>query len=497
MALVRDTHEQGRLKPTLGLFTAITLIVGSMIGSGIFRLPAGMMGLVQSPGLLVLVWVVGGFITICAALTVAELAGMFPRAGGQYQFIKEGVGRPFAFLYGWTFWWVVQPGIIAAVALVFGEFTRRLFGISALWIPAIAVSCILFLSVVNYLGAKFGGRVQDIFTVAKTIALLALVLFGFLIGSPTHATFDQTVAGAPTGFDLFSAFFSALLLGLFALDGWPQSAYVAPEIKNPTRNVPRAMIIGVSSVVIVYVLATLVYVYLLPVDEILTINASQGVRVIAAEAAAVFSGETGAKLISAAVMVSTFGTVNAFILTSPRIYYAVAEDGMFPRSFRRLNPNTNVPGFALMVQMIWAGLLVCLSRLALDAYNALVYAVTFCIWLFYLPTVIGYFILRKTRPDAPRPYRTLFYPVVPIIFLIAGILVVGNGLFVDIRALIRGNLSTSDVANLTGIWGTLMTLAGVPVIWYWRRKAARGEATPLQTPSPEPVVPMTATLADA
>lgn len=485
MTLLRDPRQQGVLKPTLGLFTAITLIVGSMIGSGIFRLPAAMMGLVQNAWLLVLVWTIGGIITICGALVLAELAGMFPRAGGTYQFIKEGMGRHFGFLYGWTFFWVVQTGIIAAVAVAFGDFTRRLFGFDSIWVPACAVGCIIFLSVVNYLGAKFGGRVQDIFTVAKVVALLALVFLGLLIGKPTHATFGAEVVGAPSGFALLSAFFSAMLLGLFALDGWPQAAYVAPEIKNPTRTIPRALLLGVASVVVVYVLATLSYVYLLPAEEIIEINNSRGVRVIAAEAAAVFSGEVGARFISAAVMVSTFGTVNAFILTSPRIFYAVAEDGMFPKAFRRLNPKTNVPTFAIAVIGTWSGLLVCLSRFSLDAYNALVNAVTYCIFLFYLPMVASYFILRKTRPDADRPYRTHFHPVVPIIFTVGAIVVVVNALTVDVIAVINAMrgvdpLTSSDVAGLTGLWGTLMTLAGVLVLLYWRAKGRNGQETPLR-----------------
>ena len=484
MTLQRDPREQGVLKPTLGLFTAVTLIVGSMIGSGIFRLPAAMMGLVQNAWLLVLVWTIGGIITICGALVMAELAGMFPRAGGTYQFIKEGVGRHFAFLYGWTFFWVVQTGIIAAVAVAFGDFTRRLFGFDAIWVPSCAVGCIIFLSIVNYLGAKFGGRVQDVFTVAKVIALLTLVVAGFLIGRPTHSI-GETVAGAPTGITLFSAFFSAMLLGLFALDGWPQAAYVAPEIKNPTRTIPRALLLGVSAVVIVYVLATLVYVYLLPAEEILDINASAGIRVIAAEAAAVFAGETGARLISAAVMVSTFGTVNAFILTSPRIFYAVAEDGLFPARFRKLDPKTNVPSFAIAVIGTWSGLLVCLSRLSTDAYLALVNATTYCIFLFYLPMVATYFILRRKRPDAPRPYRTHFHPVVPLIFALGAVIVVVNGLVIDIIAVInamRGTdpLTSSEVANLTGIWGSLMTLAGVPVLLYWQAQRKKGKDTPLK-----------------
>lgn len=481
MVVLREA-TQGRLIPALGLFTATTLIVGSMVGSGIFRLPANMMFMVQDPRLLLLLWVVGGLFTICGALTFAELAGMFPAAGGQYAFLRESLGKKWAFLYGWTFFWIVQTGIVAAVALVFAEFTRRLLGFEGIWDPTVAALCIGFLTVVNYLGAKFGGLVQNIFTIAKVAALGLLILLGFIYGTPQHATFDQPLPDAPTGFGLFTAFVAALLLGLFALDGWPQAAYVAPEIKNAKRNVPRAMILGVSSVTVIYVLATAVYLYLVSAPEMITIGDPERGGAggpIAAAAAEAFSGEMGARLISAAVMVSTFGTVNAFILTSPRIYYAVAKDGMFPARFTRLDPRWNTPTFSIVVQGVWAGLLVCLGRFAPDAYTALVSAVVFCIWLFYLPTVIGYFKLRFQRPDLPRPYRTTFYPVTPALFLFAGVLVVGTTLFSNLRDLFTQDLGASEIAQLTGLWGTLFVLLALPILYYWTKEANLGHPSPL------------------
>ncbi|HLE48162.1 MAG TPA: amino acid permease [Candidatus Thermoplasmatota archaeon] len=478
MTLLREPSEQGRLRPTLGLFTATTLIVGSMIGSGIFRLPANMMARVQDPFWLLMVWVVGGIFTICGALTFAELAGIFPKAGGQYAFLRETLGKKWAFLFGWTFFWVVQTGIIAAVAVVFAEFTQRLFGFGGSWVPAVAVSCVVFLSVVNFLGARFGGLVQNIFTVAKVGALLLLIILGFLAGKPDHSTFGQDVATAPPGGLLFSAFFAAMLSGLFALDGWPQAAYVAPEIKNPKTNVPKAMILGVSTVTVVYVLATAAYLYLVEANDFIAIGRGELRGPIAAAAAAAFSGELGARLISAAVMISTFGTVNAFILTSPRIFYAVAEDGMFPQRMRNIDANTNVPTFAIAVQGTWAGLLICLSRFSNDAYLALVNATVFCIWLFYIPTTIGYFKLRRTRPDLPRPYRTTFYPIVPFLFLLAGFLVVGNSFYENVRDLIREPWTGALFANLTSIWGTIAVLLGLPFVLYWRNKEKRGEESP-------------------
>lgn len=483
--LVRDPPKQGQLLPTLGLFTTTLLIIGSMIGSGIFRLPSTMMQKVQDPTLLILVWIIGGIFTIAGALTFAELAGMFPRAGGQYVYLRESMGKKWAFLYGWSFFWVVQTGIIAAVAVVFAEFTQRLFGASMTdaWIPVIAVGVILVLSLVNYVGVRLGGLVNNVFTVSKFVALLALIVLGFAIGDQTVDTPVTTETKAVVGPLLLVAMVLAMLQGFFALDGWPQAAYVAPEVKNPTRNVPRAMFMGVAIVTVIYILATGVYVFLLTESEIIHIAELKGV--IAAEAAKTFSGENGAKLISAAVMVSTFGTVNAYILTSPRIFYAVAEDGLFPSVLRRLNPRFNTPTFAIIGVGFWAGILVMVGTFSEDAYTAIVEAVVFGIWLFYIPTIIGYFRLRKRRPDAPRPYRTHFYPVTPIVFLAASVITVGTLLFTNVYSVVTGNdvlfgtpLKAEDYFGLSGIWGSLLILTGVPFILYWRHREKVGKSSP-------------------
>lgn len=478
MVVVREPSHQGHLVPTLGLFTTVMLIAGSMIGSGIFRLPASMMFLVQNPTALIMLWIVGALFTICGALTFAELAGMFPAAGGQYVFLREGMGRRWAFLYGWTFFWIVQTGIIAGVAIVFAEFLQVLWGFDGVWIPAIAVGCIATLSIVNYFGVKFGGAVNNVFTVSKIVALALLVILGFLLGNPSHDTFNQSIAGSPTGMALFTAFFSAMLLGLFALDGWPQAAYVAPEVKEPKRNVPRAMILGVLGVATLYVLATLVYLYLVSAPDMILVGDGKGATgdpgPIAATAAKAFWGSWGAKAIAAAVVVSTFGTVNAYILTSPRIYYAVAKDGLFPRAFSTIHPRTNAPTTAILIQGTWAGLLVCLGRFSLDAYTALVAGVVFCLWLSYIPTIIGYFRLRFQRPDLPRPYRTTFYPVVPIVFFAAALLVVGNELYVSGRdfgdMLVHASWNSKRLAKLAGLWGVVTVLVGVFVMFLMKAR---------------------------
>lgn len=471
--------------PTLGLATTTLLIVGSMIGSGIFRLPASMMDKVQSPGLLLLVWVVGGLFTITGALTFAELAGMFPQAGGQYVFLRESLGKKWAFLYGWTMFWVIQSGIIAAVAVVFGEFNRILFGFGREWVPPIAVGCIVVLSLVNYLGVRLGGLVNNLFTVAKVVGLLVLVVCGFIFGNPSHDTFRQQLSGSPAGGALFAAFILAMLQAFFALDGWPQAAYVAPEVKDPKRNVPRAMILGVLAVTLVYIAATAAYLYLVPAAQFLTINDSNGVKIISAEAARSFSGGTGVTLISLAVIVSTFGTVNAYILTSPRIFYAIAQDRLFPRLLGRLHPKFNTPTFAILMVGFWSGLLVLLGRASRDAYTVIIEAVVFGLWLFYIPTIIGYFKLRRDRPDHPRPYRTTFYPVTPILFMLCAVLTVGTLLFTNISDLVNKDLSSRDVAGLSGIWGSLLILTGTPVLLWWHLRERKGEYSPVAAETSE------------
>jgi APA family basic amino acid/polyamine antiporter len=234
------------------------------------------------------------------------------------------------------------------------------------------------------------------------------------------------------------------------------------------------MILGVSTVTVIYVLATAVYLYLVSAPDFIEIGrlGAAAPAPIAAAAAKAFAGETGAKLISAAVMVSTFGTVNAFILTSPRIFYAAAEDRLFPALFRRLDPTTNTPSTAIIVQGIWAGLIVCLARLAPDAYTAIVGAVVFAIWFFYIPTIFGYFRLRMRRPDIPRPYRTTFYPVTPIVFLIAGLLVVGSTFYTNVAGIIKGTAT----ADLPAIWGLLVIAIGALVLWIRIRMGEQGKA---------------------
>jgi basic amino acid/polyamine antiporter, APA family len=482
------TRATSGLRPTLGLFTAITVVAGTIIGSGIFRLPATMMFLVQNPLLLLLVWILGGLFTIAGALTLAELAGMFPSAGGPYVYLRESLGRSWAFLYGWSTFWVVWTGVLAAVALVFAEFTQVIFGFADAYVAPLAVSAIVALSVVNYFGARLGGLVQRFATIAKIGGILLLVVLGFLLGNPAHGVFEAATASPPTGWSAFTAFLSALLLGLFAYEGWAIATYMASEVKEPRRNVPRAMIVGVLVVVTVYVLATLTYIFLVAGPEFIAIGNPEtaGGRRIASEAARAFAGGLGANLISVAVVVSAFGTMNGLILACPRIYYAVARDGLFWSPFGELHPTTNVPHKAILFQALWAGILVALARLSADAYTAIVGAVVYALWLFHIPTVVGYFRLRRMQPNIPRPYRTHGYPWVPLAFLLSATLVVVNFLYANLVDLFTKPLSTSVVAGLSAVWGTVLILTGVPVLVYWRWLARNGRPNPVTDSAQRP-----------
>lgn len=472
--------RQGALVPTLGLFSVTMLIAGSVIGSGIYRLPSSMMALVQDPAILVMVWIAAGAVAVCGALTLSELAGMFPRAGGQYVFLREALGRRWAFLYGWSMFWVIQTGIMAALAVVFAEFLGRLLGYDAHWVPVVAVGCILFLSIVNYFGVRFGGLVQNVITVVKVGSLVALVAFGLALGEPGHQMFDQAKPEtAPGGGALVTAFFLALLLGFFAYDGWYQAALVSPEVKDAQRNVPRGTVMGVGLICLLYIAATLLYVYLVPLAEMMDIAASQGLRLISVEAAEGFGGDVAGRLVAAAVVVSTFGTVNAFVLSSPRVFYAVARDRLQWHPFAQIHPRWNTPHKGLLFGGLWASYLVVLAFFSREAYLTIIEAVTFAQWLFYIPTAYAHLRLRRVDPGRERPFRTPLSPVVPIVWLTFAVAVVVTLLATNVYDIATKDLTSEGIASLSGIWGSVLILTGVPFLLLWTRKERRGDVTPL------------------
>ena len=437
----------------LNLFDATMVVVGAMIGSGIFIVPAEMARHLGSAGWLLAAWGLAGALTIAGALCYGELSGMMPHAGGMYIYLREAYSPLFGFLYGWTLFSVIETGTIAAVAVAFARFSGVLwplisedryliaplrlsehYAISLSTAQLLGIVVIVFLTFCNTLGLRYGKLLQNVFTVAKTGALFALIVLGILLGrnaaalhanfsSPWHASgTDALGAGiaATTAFGVLVAICLSQTGSLFSADSWHNIAFAAGEVKQPERNVTRAMVIGTTIVIALYVLANVAYLVTLPLSAIQHAPAD---RVGTATLTAIFPG-VGTSIMAAAILISTFGTINALTLTGARVYYAMAQQRLFFPFAGKLNP-ANVPAASLTLQGIWAALLV-LPRTYNPAtatwgnlYSDLLEYVISAALIFYVLTVAGVFRLRATRPDSARPYRTVGYPFVPAFYILA------------------------------------------------------------------------------
>lgn len=443
----------------LGLFDAVMVVVGAMIGSGIFIVSADMARQTGSPGGLLTGWVVAGILTVAAALSYGELASMMPRAGGMYVYLREALSPLWGFLYGWTFFTVIQTGTIAAVAVAFARFTGVLwpqvaenhylippvhlsthYAFSLSTAQFLAIVIILMLTWTNSRGLAYGRVVQNVFTTAKTGALLGLIVLGVFVGRNAGALagnfgnlwaprgYSRISAGldATTIFGLFVAICVTQTGALFAADSWHDVTFAADEVKNPERTLPLALLLGSVIVVVLYFLANLAYLLVLPLAGI---QHAPFDRVATAMLQAIFP-RAGALVMALAIMVSTFGCINALILAGARAYFAMAHDGLFFKSAGVLNA-ARVPGRSLLVQGIWAVALV-LPRTfdpATGAYgnlysNLLDYVISAAL-IFYILTMFGLFRLRATRPQAKRPYRASGYPIVPAIYIVGAAVIVG------------------------------------------------------------------------
>src|SRR5512132_1123317 len=457
-ATVIETPDQqpasGGFVKALSLTDATMLVAGSMIGSGIFIVSADISRTVGSPLWLMLAWLAAGVITVLGALAYGELAAMYPRAGGQYVFLRESMGPLMGFLYGWTFFVVIGTGTIAAVAVAFGRFLGVLIpGVGPerfAWFPQVdvcvaALGCtnpanailvglspqrlvglvsIAFLTWINLRGVREGKLVQTTLTVVKTGALALLILLGLTLGRNADAVSANFSGGGFTGqwsltSTLVIAFGAAMVGSLFSSDAWNSVTFAAAEVKNPARNLPLALVLGTGLVSLLYILANFSYLSVLPyagnADGATVIarglsHATQD-RVGTAVAETIF-GPSGALLMAGAILISTFGCNNGLILSGARVYYAMARDGLFFRRAGTVNKH-NVPAFALVVQSIWTAIL-CLT----GTYGQLLNYVIFAALLFYAFTTAGLFILRGTRPDVPRPYRAVGYPVLPALYIV-------------------------------------------------------------------------------
>lgn len=504
------TQQDQELVKGLGLTSATTLVMGSMIGSGIFIVSADIARLVDSPALLIWAWVITGFMTIVGALCYGELAAMMPRAGGQYVYLRESLGPLWGFLYGWTFFLVIQTGTIAAVGVAFGKFLGVLFPAisSSNWLTfhwkvppifigpmvlgnmdvglntqnLVAIITIVLLSIVNVFGVKTGAVIQNLFTFAKTAALAGLVLFGIFIAKNHEAIaanfganfwrnaslgslheIPVGIAGATALVGTLTVLAVAQVGSLFSADAWNNVTFTAGEVKNPHRNLPISLALGTGIVILLYIAANFVFLMALPLqgDVNATTLIGRGIqhatedRVGTAVMQQMFP-VGGAALMAIAILISTFGCNNGLILAGARVYYAMARDGLFFAPVAKLHPKYKTPAISLMVQCIWASIL-CLS----GTYGQLLDYTMFAVLVFYILTLVGLFVLRRKRPDAPRPYKAFGYPVLPAIYILMA-------LFIDV-VLLRYKPQYT--------WpGLIIVLLGIPVYFWWSRRSARESA---------------------
>jgi APA family basic amino acid/polyamine antiporter len=485
----------GKFIRGLGLLDSTMLVAGSMIGSGIFIVSSIIARQVGSPGWLLVVWLVTGLLTLMAALSYGELAAMMPKAGGQYVYLREAFSPLWGFLYGWTLFLVIQTGTIAAVAVGFARYMGVLipwvsesnylvapirFGGYALSLSTaqfVGLAMIALLTFMNTRGLKLGKLVQNVFTTAKTGALIALVLLGIIVGWRSGAgagNFSDfwTLRGglqevgegltAATAFGLFVGICVAQTNSLFSADAWNNITFTAGEVINPRRNVPLSLAFGTILVIGLYILANVAYLAALPFTAIQNAPSDR----VASETANVIFPGAGATIMAVAIMVSTFGCNNGLILAGARAYYAMARDGLFFRRVGELN-RQHVPAWGLIIQGIWAGVLVLPRTVKTDAtgavtgygnlYGNLLDYVISAALIFYILTIIGIFVLRRKRPDAERPYKAFGYPVVPALYIIGA-------------SVILGVLFIYQTATT---WpGLIIVLTGVPVYFLWRKAEA-------------------------
>jgi APA family basic amino acid/polyamine antiporter len=451
----------------LGLTGATTLVMGSMIGSGIYIVSADVARQVKSPGLLIICWLLGALLTIVAALSYGELAAMLPHAGGQYVYLREAFGRLWGFLYGWTLFVVIQTGTIAAVAVAFAKYTGVFFpsisasnyligsgkiGLTTQQLLAIAI--ILILTWVNTRGIRTGAMVQNVFTFAKVASLLGLAILGFLLGRNPQvisANFGQHFWGMPgdaAGFTWAAvALVGTAMVGpLFSSDSWNNVTFAAAEVQNPKRNLPLSLGLGVGVVSALYIACNFVYLSVLTFSQIQTAPEDR----VATAVVSVMFGPVATSIMAAAIMVSTFGCLNGIILSGARVYFTMAHDKLFFRQAGQLNPTTHAPVSALAMQCVWSVLLTLSGQ-----YNDLLDYVIFAVLLFYILTIGGLFRLRHTRPDLERPYKAVGYPVLPALYIVVAGLI-------EILLLINKPAFT--------VRGLILVLLGVPVYFLWRRK---------------------------
>ena len=437
-------RPRGELPRTLGLFSAIAVVVGTTIGSGIFRSPAGIADRLPGPLPLIGVWITGGLFALCGALTLAELAGALPRTGGVYVYIREGWGRLPAFLFGWTELLIIRAAALGAISITFAEYLWRAFGTDpvaepyATYARFTAAGVILLMSTINVFGMVWGALVQNVTTIAKYGGLVMIVLFAAALGLPK--TGGYYTPAVPEGSISFGAFGLALVSVLWAFDGWQDLSKVGGEVRNPERNLPYGLVLGTLAIIAIYVLVNLAYMAVLPVDEI------RRSPLVAADVAERVLGPFGVTFVAATVLVSTFGSVNGSLLTGPRVFFALADDGLFFQKVAAVHPRYGTPYVAI-------GLAAALgvAFVLLRSFEQLADTFVTASLVFYILSVSAIFPLRR-RADWNPPVKTPLYPLVPLVFIGATLLLFANAL--------------ADPASRWGVLAVFgVILAGVPVYW--------------------------------
>jgi APA family basic amino acid/polyamine antiporter len=450
------------LKRDLGLWSAVALVIGTVIGSGIFIVPNTMIRNAGTPGLVFVIWIVGGLMSLSGALSYAELSAAMPGAGGEYVYLRAAYGPLWSFLYGWTQMWVAKSGSIATLATAFFLYLSNFHPglkqtVGQIPIPLgvngapldvnigqiLGMALIMALGGLNYLGVKIGGEVQVLVTICKVGLIAGVVLVGLGTGHGSLANF-QSVTSVTASNGAVAAFFVALVGALWAYDGWNNVSMVASEIQEPQRNLPRALIGGVLAVMAIYLLANLAYFYVLPADEVASSD------LVAADMMRKIYGAAGAKIVSVAAMISIFAALNGSILTGSRVPYAMAADGLFFRSVAKVHPQFRTPGTSILALSAWSAILVLSGR-----YDQLFTYVIFASWILYGMTTAAVLVLRYKQPNMDRPYRTFGYPVVPVVFVLSAL------------GLVISTLFNSPRESLMGL---SLVLLGLPFYYYWSKQ---------------------------
>jgi len=463
----------------LGLVTTVAIVVGAVIGSGIFKKPTVMAQSLGSPELILLIWVIAGVITLFGALTNAEIASFISETGGQYKFFEAMYGQFFAWLYGWSMFIVVQCGSIASISYIFSDyfqffvklphfsqeieksvrialpFIGNIYPLEDFGTKSLTIFLIFFLTAINIRGVVLGGSVSAIFTFMKVAAILFLVLlaFGFSNGNIENFTKDspEYLSGK---INLFTGVMVSLSAAFWAFDGWNNITYIAGEVKNPRKNIPIGLGIGTLIVIVIYLIINLAYIYVLPIEKIAES------KLVAADTARQVLGVFGGSFVAFAVMVSTFGTSNGTIMVSARLYYSMAREKLFFEKIGEINKRFKTPANSLILQAIWTSILVISGT-----FDILTDMLIFVSWFFYAMGALGVFILRKKMPDEKRLYKVTGYPVVPAIFVIFAFCFVIFTVFSDIQMFMQGK---TQIIN--SIFGSALVLIGIPFYFYFMKK---------------------------